>query len=71
MCRESASSRSSKSHTLNKITIKVNVKCIITALRESKQEEQKQEESVENTTEQKINPVQEEVVDDKNGDIEA
>jgi len=38
---------------------------------EQEQEEQKQEEPVENTTEQKINPVQEEAVDDKNGDIEA
>jgi len=38
---------------------------------EQEQEEQKQEEPVDNTTEQKINPVQEEAVDDKNGDIEA
>ena len=35
------------------------------------QEEQEQEEPVENTTEQKIDPAQEEAVDDKNGDIEA
>merc|ERR1712048_1241793 len=32
------------------------------------QEEQEQEEPVENTTEQKIDPAQEEAVDDKNGD---